>query len=201
MTRVLLTAFEPYGEYPSNASWLALVELTKDLPNEPKVTTRRYPVDFERIRSLIEQDLTRGFDVAIHLGQAPGSTAIRLESLAVNVRREYPAPDDHDQPLCAEGPAAYRATLPLANWAPLLRGIGIPCEVSYHAGTYLCNAALYWNRHLCAQHGWSTRSAFIHLPLEPSQIAQPERSTASMPAIMVAKGLQRILSEIALGRF
>ena len=46
MASVLITAFEPYDRWEANSSWLALVELTKDLPSEPRITTRRYPVDF-----------------------------------------------------------------------------------------------------------------------------------------------------------
>ncbi len=50
MTRVLLTAFEPYDTWKANASWLALVDLTSDLPSQPQVTTRLYPVDFDQLR-------------------------------------------------------------------------------------------------------------------------------------------------------
>ena len=46
MPQILLTAFGPYGPFPDNASWLALIELTRDLPDFVSVTTRRYPVDF-----------------------------------------------------------------------------------------------------------------------------------------------------------
>ena len=44
--RVLITAFEPYDRWSTNSSWEALVTLTKELPESPKVVTRRYPVDF-----------------------------------------------------------------------------------------------------------------------------------------------------------
>ena len=55
--RVLITAFEPYDRWRENSSWLALVELTKELPREPHVTTRLYPVDFGLVRSKLEEDL------------------------------------------------------------------------------------------------------------------------------------------------
>ena len=48
MTRVLLTAFQPYEGWQTNASWLALVELTRDLPDQPMVTTRLYPGGLRR---------------------------------------------------------------------------------------------------------------------------------------------------------
>ena len=57
MPRVLVTAFEPYDVWSENASWLALVELTRDLPVRPEVTTRLYPVDYAEMRKRLERDL------------------------------------------------------------------------------------------------------------------------------------------------
>jgi pyroglutamyl-peptidase len=196
MSRVLITAFEPYGQWPSNASWLALVELTKRLPAEPKVTTRLYPVDFDGMRRRVEQDLASGYDFALHLGQAPGTTAIQLETVAINVRRDISG-DQVAQELAADSPVAFRATLPMQDWVPLIHSLGIPCELSYHAGVYVCNATLYWNRLLCERHGWSTRSGFIHLPLEPSQTINQDGQWASLPAPMVAEALLAILNQLS----
>src|ERR1700749_2502012 len=85
MTRVLVTAFEPYDRWKTNASWLALVHLTQDLPSEPAITTRLYPVDFAVVRRKLSEDLEGNYDYAIHLGQAPGSGRIQLESVGINV--------------------------------------------------------------------------------------------------------------------
>ena len=76
MTTVLITAFEPYDRWPENASWLALLELTRDLPPEPKVVTRRYPVDFASARTRLFEDLAANYDFALHLGQSPGSSRV-----------------------------------------------------------------------------------------------------------------------------
>ena len=69
MPRVLLTAFEPYDRWKANASWLALVELTRNLPEQPQVTTRLYPVDFSEMKERLEADLSAKFDFALHVGQ------------------------------------------------------------------------------------------------------------------------------------
>src|SRR5690348_9736070 len=88
MPSVLLTAFEPYGAWPENSSWLALVELTRSLPEEPRITTRRYPVDFAAVRQLLAKDLSYDYDFAIHLGQSPGSAQVHLEAIGLNVGGE-----------------------------------------------------------------------------------------------------------------
>ena len=78
MATVLLTAFEPYDRWTTNASWLALMELVKDLPKAPAITTRLYPVEFQEVRRRLREDLQSNYDVALHLGQAPGSARPRI---------------------------------------------------------------------------------------------------------------------------
>ena len=71
MATVLITAFEPYDRWEQNSSWLALLELTKDLPDSPRIVTRRYPVDFSQARGKLLEDLAANYDYALLLGQAP----------------------------------------------------------------------------------------------------------------------------------
>ncbi len=197
MPRVLITAFEPYDRWEVNSSWLALVELTRNLPVEPKVTTRLYPVDFEQVRTRLASELQANYDFALHLGQAPGSSHIHLEALAVNVGGHSSQASDAFQPLVAEGPVAYRATLPLTQWGQKLREAKIPAQVSYHAGTYLCNAIFYLSRHFAQTQRLSTRAGFIHIPLAPEQALDQRQELASLPTATVAAGLRMILDEIA----
>ncbi|MEM9658078.1 MAG: pyroglutamyl-peptidase I, partial [Planctomycetota bacterium] len=58
MTRLLLTAFEPYADWSDNASWLVIERLTRDLPVDPQITTRLYPVAFSAMRERLETDLS-----------------------------------------------------------------------------------------------------------------------------------------------
>lgn len=197
MARILLTAFEPYDRWKTNASWLCLVELTRNLPVEPNVTTRLYPVDFAEVRSRLEQDVKSGYDYILHLGQAPGVAAIHLEAVGLNVGR---APSQAPSPafaLAEEGPAAYFSQAPLDHWVRCLEESGVPVRVSYHAGTYLCNAALYWTHHFCAQLGLSTRAAFIHLPLETTQAIGERSDAPSLPATLTAQALRVILTQLS----
>ena len=197
MKHVLLTAFEPYGEWPANASWLCLQELTRELPTNMRLTTRRYPVDFDQVRDRLAKDLAADVDVALHLGQAPGSTRVRLEQFAMNVRGGPDAALGAAPPLCPDGPPAYSSALPLANWTEKLRAAGIPAQTSYHAGTYLCNAILYWSHHLAKQNGLGALAAFVHLPLECSQTLGPRGNEPSLPATLTARAIRILLDEIA----
>lgn len=199
MPTVLLTAFEPYDRWRENSSWLTLIDLTRDLPAEPKLITRRYPVDFSKARQRLEADLAANYDFAIHLGQAPGSTRVRLEAIGLNVGGASDELPEGHQPLTEDGPVAYRSSLPLSDWAVRLRSLGIPAQVSYHAGTYLCNAVLYWSHYLAERRGLSTRSAFIHLPLAPEQVLAERSETPSLPISLSSAALRVILAQLTAG--
>jgi pyroglutamyl-peptidase len=193
MTRVLITAFEPYDVWRTNASWLTLIELTRALPEHPQVTTRLYPVDYDTVRERIEQDLSGDFDYAFLLGQAPGRPRIELETVAINVRAAQPRQEENCRPLICNGPAAYTSPLPADLYCQQIRELGIPAAVSHHAGAYLCNAALYFALHHIQAVGLKTKTMFIHVPLDSTQAAAHPEPIASMPAAVSAQAIRLIL--------
>lgn len=190
---ILITAFEPYGTWQENSSWLCLLELTRTLSDLSAITTRRYPVDFDKMRERLARDLEANYDLVLHLGQAPGSAHIRLEAVGLNVGGTPDRSPEDFRTLAADGPVAYRSGLPLADWAALVRESGIPCQVSYHAGAYLCNATLYWTHYFAERRGLKTRATFIHLPLETSQIVSETRDLPSLPASMTAAAVRLLV--------
>ena len=196
MKRVLITAFGPYDNWQENSSWLALVELTRDMPEGLAITTRRYPVDFAAVKRLLSQDLEAGFDIALHLGQAPGSSHIRLEAVGLNIGGSSSQLPEEFQPLSPDGRLAYHSSLPLARWATVLRAADIPAQVSFHAGTYLCNATLYWSHYLAEIHRLPTQSTFIHLPLDVSQLLDGPHDLPWLPTSLAVQALRLILADV-----
>ncbi len=189
MTRVLLTAFEPYDRWPENSSWLALVELTRWHEGPSEVTTRRYPVELSAMSERLKKDLQDNYDLAIHLGQSPGAPLIKLEAIGLNVRSD-------GTPLLENAPAAYRSPLPLDLCRKQLVDAGIPCEVSHHAGTYLCNAALYLSQHYSHSFAMKTKSAFVHLPLAPAQAARDCDRLPSMSTPMASAAIAMMIETL-----
>jgi len=196
MPRILVTAFEPYDCWSENSSWLTLIEFTRQLNSGAKVTTRLYPVDFAVVKQRLEGDLADHHDYVLHLGQAPGSAQVRLEAIGVNVGAESRECPDNVRTLVPDGPVAYRSQLPLAQWAEMLRKAGIPATVSYHAGTYLCNAILYLSHYLSEKRGLHTQTTFIHLPLDTSQAARQKKELPALPAAVCAGALRMIVGEL-----
>lgn len=189
MTRVLITAFEPYDRWPENSSWLAVLDLTRWYDGGADITTRKYPVDLTRMSEELRKDLQANYDLAIHLGQAPGSTLIKLEVVGLNVRSD-------GSPLICDAAEAYRSPLDLERCYGSLIDAGIPAEVSHHAGTYLCNAALYLSQHYAHSFGLKTQSLFVHIPLSPAQAARDGGRLASMSTPMASAAVAIIMEQL-----
>ncbi len=186
MPRVLLTAFDVYDQWQENSSWLTLVELTRWFDMGDSLVTRRYPVDFPAVKQRLAEDMQKDYDLVLHLGQAPGSAVIRMEGFGINV-------GSNDLPLVEDGPSAFRTRLPLSQWNEQLQGRSIPSQVSYHAGTYLCNATLYMSQYFAECEQLRTDSTFIHLPLAPQQVVHSGKAMPSMSVPMMAAGVATIL--------
>lgn len=196
MPRIFISAFEPYGGWSENSSWLALVEFTKQLGPDAQVTTRLYPVDFDTVANRLRKDLASDYDFALHLGQAPGTSCVKLEAIGLNVGgRSEQRPEEFRQ-LVEDGPVAYRSALPLAEWSRLLRAEGIPAEVSYNAGSYLCNATLYLSHFFAETMKLKTQAAFIHLPLDYSQTLKQREELPAIPSAMAARALQLVVNQL-----
>lgn len=194
--RVLLTAFEPYDNWEQNSSWEALVTFLHHRGIPKGVTTRRYPVDLAQLQLRLEKDLASGFDAVLHLGQAPGVSRVQMEAIAVNVAGMTEAAGDFFGPLVPGGPTAYRTKFPLDQWNQELRASGIPSSVSFHAGTYLSNAAMFLTHHWHEMHQRSCPIGFVHIPLTPEQVLHSRRDLPSMPRVQSADAIGRILDLI-----
>lgn len=194
--RVLLTAFEPYAEWPTNSSWLTLVELLRHRSPSPALVTRRYPVDFQRLPEVLHKDLAQDFDAVLHLGQAPGAATIRLEAFALNAGGSTSEAGSDFKRLIAGAPEAYRTRMPLERWRQRLSDQGIPSHISYHAGTYLCNAIMYLSHHWMAQANKSTPVGFIHLPLTTQQVSGAAQMLPSLPVETLATAVATVLDDL-----
>ena len=186
MKKLLITGFEPFGGESINPSWEAVMRLPDEI-NGYKLSKLLIPVVFgeaaERVLDAAQELLP---DVIISVGQAGGRAAIAAELVAINLRHAT-IPDNssaqpQDEPIATNGPNAYFSTLPVRKIATAIKSSGISADVSYSAGTYVCNDVLYTL--LDHYSGESTRVGFIHIPYCKEQCKEP-----SMKLDDVVKGL------------
>jgi pyroglutamyl-peptidase len=194
--RILLTAFEPYDNWDQNSSWEALICLLERRGAMEGVTTRRYPVDLPTMQERLFKDLARGFDAVLHLGQSPGASRIQLEAIALNVAGMTESQGEFFGPITQNGPVAFRTDFPLDLWKRDLMQNGIPSAISFHAGTYLCNAVMYLSHLWHLHHQLRRPIGFMHIPLTPEQVLRSHRDLPSMPREQAAEAIGRVVDLI-----
>lgn len=202
--KFLLTAFNAFDGDKLNASQLALAQLPNKIEGVP-LQKLVIPTEFQKAPILIEQAIQElRPDVVVSLGQATGRRTITVERIGVNLI-DARIPDNSgnqpkDQRIVAQGPDALFSNLPTRQMVEAIQQAGIPAELSYTAGTYVCNLVLYSTRYFCLTHYPEILSGFIHLPAVPEQIASHEDNTEipSMSTAEVVLGLIEALKAVIL---
>jgi len=187
MTRVLVTAFEPFGGETVNPSQQAVQALSAGpAPAGVELVAAFLPVVFGAAIDALKAAVTaHDPDLVICTGEAGGRLAVTPERVAVNID-DAPLPDNAgrapvDEPIIAGAPAAYLSTLPVAAIVTALHEAGIPAAKSSTAGTYVCNNVSYGLMHLIATERPHLRGGFVHVPYVHEQVlgrrdAQPSLS-------------------------
>ena len=175
MRKLLITGFEPFGGEVTNPSWDAVEQLPSAV-GEYILTKMQIPVVFgEAARTVLDEAERLRPDVIIAVGQAGGRDAVTPELVAINLR--YAAIPDNkgnlpkDERITEGGAPAYFTTLPVRKMAEAISGSGIPSQVSYSAGAYVCNDLLYSLSERYADS--ETRVGFIHVPYSKEQGKEP----------------------------
>ena len=196
--RVLLTAFEPFGEFSHNPSSQLVAALVARPTRGMTLHAALLPVDTERVGETLEAAMEEAQPQAVlSFGLAAGRSAISLERAALNLL-DFPIPDNqgvrHEGRLIIPGgPAAYFSTLPLRPMLEDLKAAGIPAEISLSAGAYLCNQAFYLLMNWSKRFGVG-QAGFVHLPCTPELAAQLGKLQPSMSMEVMIRGAEILLA-------
>ena len=93
-----------------------------------------------------------------------------------------------NEPILADAPAAYFATIPVHEIVRSLRAQKLPVQLEFASGGYVCNEIFYRAAHAYA--GTTTKVGFVHVPLLPEMVfdeslARPlEETSAILKAII-----------------
>ena len=197
---VLLTGFAPFGGETTNPSWDAVSTLDGQTVAGHRVLARRLPVVFGGALDALHGAIAdTNPSLVLCVGQAGGRAQLSLERIAINLDDARIADEAGafpiDEPIVADGPAAYFATLPIKAILSSLRDAGIPAEISQTAGTYVCNHVFYGLMH-ALRGRTGIRGGFLHIPYSPAQ-ASGHPGAPSLPVDTVVAGL-RVALETAL---
>ncbi len=187
MTRtVYITGFEPFGGESVNASWEA-VRLLPDKLSGWKILKEQLPVVYGLAGSrMLQTAESADSGIIICTGVAAGRTEITPEMIAVNLRFARIADNAGFRPFFERidpaGPDGIFSSLPVSEMAETVRQSGIPSNVSFTAGTYVCNDLFYLLMHRCRNE--DILRGFIHVP--PVGIIDPETCSKGLSLCILA---------------
>ena len=189
--KILITGFDAFEGAATNPSWRALQSL-EDSVEGGEIIKLQLPPVIKKVPAVLEHALREHApDLVILVGVAGKRAEISVERVAINLN-DARIPDNEgarpiDEPVCADGEAAYFSTLPIKAITVALKEAGIPAHVSNSAGTFVCNHALYSLLHLAKKEFPTLRGGFIHIP-DPSTL--PLETATHALEIVIATAVQ-----------
>lgn len=183
MQKILVSGFEPFLGEKLNPSQMLVEHLnSSDFARSLGVVidTVLLPVSYNKaFEKLSSQYHSSQYAGVLMLGQAGGRSYVGLEKLAVNFQDldftdEYGVTKTHEK-IISSGASALECKMPLAQWSQEAKSLSLPVDVSYSAGTFICNKIYYM-----AMSQWLCPSLFVHVPFLPEQtVAKPQVSSLS----------------------
>ena len=197
--KILVTGFTPFGGEQINPSWEAVKRLP-DRIGEAVLLKREIPTEFDAACAALRAQLDElRPEAVLSVGQYGGANCIRVERVAINLRdariADNAGKQPTDEPVVAGGPDAYFATIPTREIVAALREQNIPAQLSYSAGTFVCNNLLYCALHESARSNPAPRCGFVHVPYLPEQTK--DGNAPSMGLEMMVKALETAAEVIA----
>jgi pyroglutamyl-peptidase len=192
MSKILFTAFEPFGEFLFNPSIDVAQALTERFPTS---TFALLPVSNFRLAPVLDKLMSdNNYQYIFSFGFASNASKIKVEKIAMNIRH-YRIPDNDNQqifnnPIIPGHNLALQTTFNVDEAISNLDSDII--ELSYFAGTYLCNQAYY---QFLFQ---NPSSLFIHIPKTNTPSGQFESQV--LDYTLVVDTIEMLIRELISSR-
>lgn len=199
--KLLITGFEPFGSSTINPSQEIVAALAEKEIEGVEIITAVLPVErFAGPDTLIRTYISAHPDAVLLLGEASHAAAIRVERVAVNVL-DFAISDNGghlitDKPIITDGPPAYFSTLPTREMVSALKENELPAQLSYSAGTFLCNQVMYEMLHYLQKNHLNLPAGFVHVPQLPAQVTGASSPRPSMSLETMLKGILVMIQTI-----
>ncbi|MGC8562041.1 MAG: hypothetical protein ACP5UZ_05610 [Thermoplasmata archaeon] len=161
---ILVTGFKPYSIFKRNPSGEIAELLNGSYFKGIEVVGLALEVKHSEIEKRFRQELERGYDIIINTGLSPGRSVIGIEKIAVNWQGDSKDEEGKlSKPgrIIEEAPDGMFSRLPVEDILHSLRSSKIPSEISFSAGTFLCNKIFFYSLYYS-----SARAGFIHFPVD-----------------------------------
>ncbi|RMG75332.1 MAG: pyroglutamyl-peptidase I [Chloroflexi bacterium] len=199
--KLLLTGFEPFGDSDINPSAQIVARLGREGIAGVELVTAVLPVDRHRgPTQLIQAVQDHAPGAVLCLGLADNRPTIAIERVAINLL-DFGITDNDgnqivDEPIVADGPAAYFTTLPTRAMHDAALAAGVPIQLSLSAGAFLCNQVTFALLHHLATASLAIPACFVHVPYLPEQVAGKKSSLPSMSLATICVGITAVIQAI-----
>lgn len=208
--KIIVTGFKPFLDDKINPSERLALELGSSFP---EIEALILPVEFEKSFAILQDEVLEkkpGFILMI--GQASGRKNICLEKVALNWVQSEHEDEAGIRPktgrILPSTELALMTSFPVDSVFLELKKLNFPVEISFSAGTYVCND-LYFRT---LNRFKNIKSIFVHVPLFPEQLkpqdssstalihrdSGPQKSQDSRPTLVYEKQLEVMKKMISL---
>ena len=189
---ILLTGFAPFDGELINPSWDAVRGFhAQDIAGHV-IHCVQLPTEFGKASAILTTQLNLlQPSLCLCVGQAGGRCLISLEKVAINFRHARISDNAGMRPqyqaIQINSPTAYFANFDFSDALTRLSDAGIPAEMSFSAGAFVCNEVFYA---LCQVQALrpNMQGTFVHIPYAPEQVLD-KPGAPSMPRETVEKAL------------
>lgn len=200
MKKLLITGFDAFNQEKINPSSLAIMEIADQI-DDIKIIKKILPTKFKEASQKLDQYLSDYIpDYVICVGQASGRGKISLERLGLNLMDSTISDNNNyspkDEVIHQDGDLAYLSNLPLKRILIALQEESISSEISYSAGTFVCNSVLYHLLYLVNKKQAKIKTMFIHIPLIKAQLNASNSHLPTMDLETIIKALNIVIKNI-----
>lgn len=195
--KILITGFDGFGKDDYNPTFEAIKQLADSINNH-QIIKLQLPTKYIEAKMILEHALSMHQpDLILLTGQAAGRDKISLEKVALNVM--HSKIDDNanyrpkDVEIIADEDFSLLTEIDVITLANELNNQEVPAEVSYHAGTFVCNSTYFSLLHLIKHNYKNSKGLFIHVPIIPSQAKNYRSDTPTIELSEITRSFETII--------
>lgn len=200
MKKILITGFEPFGDYAENSSWAVAERVAARGASNAEVVAEPLPVSYRRVAQALRLAVAEHTpDAIILLGQSALSSMVKLERVALNLMDAARGDNDgytpDEEPIDPNGAAALFTDLPIKRLHRAIAERNVAVKISNSAGLYVCNRTYFEALSICREQSFATSAIFVHLPLFEGQ-ASANPNAHTMPIEQMTLAVETIIDEV-----
>lgn len=193
--KILIYSFEKCYKLKNNPAYEVGRIITKKF-NSNDVELIQLPVTYKSWETLKQKMEEVEPDFVLGIGVSVGIKRVKIEQIGLNYRQIPMAENDgvkgEVEKIDVHKKLSYETSIDAAAFVSALKENGIPAELSYHAGTYVCNHNYYKCLHYIKDK--NIKTLFVHVPVSPKEALRAKLKVKTFSSLLIANEMFDIMS-------